>query len=405
MSIQLPPDSSIYGGILNGFFGTWDDEKKLTLWKRFLSLNDLAANPPDAGIGTKASEFLSYVSSSYNIPLTEQFSPEEMVRRQLMFSVFDLIILMLSTAQNTTATQAVEYNFLAKFQTEYAKMISRTPIYTGLIEKNAVKISSATGQVSDILFDYNDITGREICDYMTTKETVQFAIRSSATNITQKVTGTLPDGTKKEYTISYEMAILFERTSTGGKIKILVKGGLPLAGITDPSIPNETYFCPLSADVTDPTDGNSWVAAFNSIVKADPTDEAHPIRISWTAPLQDPSVPTFGIGAPVTTSTADFLIRWTYDLNKEYPVVSITSPPGISFQKFDTRFLQVRGNKNQLNQEFINTTNSKIQSLRDKASAMKSQIQQSSSSTKGLTKVMSSSLKQLKNILNVIYRK
>jgi len=48
MSIQLPPDSSIYGGILNGFFGTWDDEQKLTLWKKFLSLKRLSANPPDS---------------------------------------------------------------------------------------------------------------------------------------------------------------------------------------------------------------------------------------------------------------------------------------------------------------------------------------------------------------------
>ena len=125
MSIQ-PPASGAYFQLLSAF--TTPDEQA-ALWNGFLQANGLTANPTDQ---TQLPNFVSYIESNYANSLSSiQLSPDEMKKRQIMFSVFDILAFLMQKMQQTVGTQAELLQYYAAAQQQYSNMAMRVPIYLG----------------------------------------------------------------------------------------------------------------------------------------------------------------------------------------------------------------------------------------------------------------------------------
>lgn len=124
------PSSGPYANLMSSFFGYLGSSEQQALWSSFLEKNGLVANPSDTDSVAQA-EFVSFVQSTYANDQTSQQSPLEMERRHLVFTVFDVILLLMQKLQDTVATQTGVAAFLAKYQDAYAVMLSRVPTYIG----------------------------------------------------------------------------------------------------------------------------------------------------------------------------------------------------------------------------------------------------------------------------------
>lgn len=109
----------------NGFFDPSGFADKLTSF--------LSAKIADKTLFTPSlifEEWTREVSNDYKLTQRFQLSPDEVDRRQILFTVFDLLIDMLKALQETVAAQSNTVVFLAKWQKEYTEVLGRVPIYT-----------------------------------------------------------------------------------------------------------------------------------------------------------------------------------------------------------------------------------------------------------------------------------
>lgn len=129
------PNGSPYETILDGYLGTdYADQKsgfvtqKDVLWIKFLAETGLKATDPlvvaqDPSVLMK---FVAFVQKTYDsMQVGTNLSPDETSRRKLMFSVYDLIVLMLETLQKNVGVVGNNVVFLSKYQKEYSTMMGR----------------------------------------------------------------------------------------------------------------------------------------------------------------------------------------------------------------------------------------------------------------------------------------
>lgn len=128
------PNGSLYQTIMNSFldpsyvdktvgFGTRGDK----LWQDFLAQNGLKATDPSVVTEdpTILAEFVSFVQQTSASLQQGKLSPKEMTNRAIMFSVYDLMVLMLSVLQNNVGVTGQNIAFLGHYQDAYAKLLGR----------------------------------------------------------------------------------------------------------------------------------------------------------------------------------------------------------------------------------------------------------------------------------------
>ncbi|MBS0634108.1 MAG: hypothetical protein JSR37_01425 [Verrucomicrobia bacterium] len=128
------PNGSLYESFIDNYLGqSYADAQaglvtqKDVLWAQFLTDNGLSASNPLVVAQDPAilSKFMKFVQNTYDSMQTNSISPDEVTRRGLMFSVYDLIVLMLQTLQNNVGVVANNVAFLTRYQKEYSTMMGR----------------------------------------------------------------------------------------------------------------------------------------------------------------------------------------------------------------------------------------------------------------------------------------
>lgn len=104
-------------------FGTQKDK----LWATFLKENGLMATDPlvvaqDPAILTK---FVAFLQKTYDSMQVNTLSPDEVTRRDLMFTVYDLVVLILEVLQRSVGVVGGNVVFLNKYAKEYSNMMAR----------------------------------------------------------------------------------------------------------------------------------------------------------------------------------------------------------------------------------------------------------------------------------------
>lgn len=166
------PNGSQYENIVNGYLGTdYTDAqagfvtKKDVLWAKFLQESGLTAQDPlvlaqDPAVLAK---FVTFVQKTYDSLQTNTLAPDEVRRRDLMFSVYDLVVLILQVLQRNVGVVGQNVVFLNKYAKEYATMMGRTAeaFYIGgalsLPQPNRADLSKWT-------LGYDSITMQEYLD-------------------------------------------------------------------------------------------------------------------------------------------------------------------------------------------------------------------------------------------------
>lgn len=142
-------------------FGTQKDK----LWATFLKENGLMATDPlvvaqDPAILTK---FVAFLQKTYDSMQVNTLSPDEVTRRDLMFTVYDLVVLILEVLQRSVGVVGGNVVFLNKYAKEYSNMMAREAeaFYVGgslsLPQVNRNDLSKWT-------LGYNDITMKEFIE-------------------------------------------------------------------------------------------------------------------------------------------------------------------------------------------------------------------------------------------------
>ncbi len=128
------PSGSQYETIIDSYLGTaltgaqvGFGTKKDALWLQFLQENGLSSTDPlvTAQDPVILSKFMVFVQKTYDSLQTGELSPDEVTKRNLMFSVYDLIVLMLQVLQQTVGVVGKNVAFLGQYQEAYAEMMGR----------------------------------------------------------------------------------------------------------------------------------------------------------------------------------------------------------------------------------------------------------------------------------------
>ncbi|MCE5294286.1 MAG: hypothetical protein LLF94_06695 [Chlamydiales bacterium] len=123
-----------YKNIVEGYLGEEYSDKvvgfgtqKDVLWATFLAQNNLSATDPlvVAQDPTILAKFMTFVQATYDGMQVNALSPDEINRRALMFSVYDLVVLMLTALQNNIGVVGENVAFLNRYKREYAEMMGR----------------------------------------------------------------------------------------------------------------------------------------------------------------------------------------------------------------------------------------------------------------------------------------
>lgn len=118
------PANSIYSNLMNGYFGYLSSDDQDALWLLFLQKNGFTTNPSNTDLAAQI-KFSDFIEKTYESVQATNLSPEEVNRRQLLFTVFDIILAMMKSIQDNVAVTGNELAFLAKYQKVYTDEMKR----------------------------------------------------------------------------------------------------------------------------------------------------------------------------------------------------------------------------------------------------------------------------------------
>lgn len=119
------PSNGPFGNLLTGYFGYLDPAAQSALWQSFKDKNGFATDPANTDL-VALEKFSDFVQGTFNDGLSTLLSPEEVHKRQLLFNLYDLIIVMMQSIQNTVAVTGDNITFLGKYQGVYTDQMART---------------------------------------------------------------------------------------------------------------------------------------------------------------------------------------------------------------------------------------------------------------------------------------
>ncbi len=203
------PSGSQYENIIEGFLGTnYSDvqkgfvKQKDLLWSAFLTANGLKPSDPSVILQdpTVLSKFVSFVQQTYDSLQTDALSPDEISRRGLLFSAYDLIVLMIETLQKNVGVTAQNVVFLGKYQQAYSDMMGRVADATYIGGSLSIPKPNTT-DLSKWTLGYGGIT---MNDYLTAA--VQNSITGKTTPASTGVAGStdVPANSIEIHSINYQ---------------------------------------------------------------------------------------------------------------------------------------------------------------------------------------------------------
>jgi len=392
MSMSLPPVDSTYSQILNSFFGYVSEEDKAAFWNRFLVAKGAKASPND---------FLEYVQTAYECLSMLNLSPEEIARRHVLFNIFDIIILLMRTIQDTVGSEADHSLFLTKMQKQYTEAMSRVPIYISGV-KGEMKVSRDTlGAINDITFGYDQVSLTDIATYLTQVVPGKYD-PAKPQNSTFMLGCTTQQDSVSSFTVYTKPYLKFiptltetpagsgTYTNTGGTIELYV---------------DAYYTAPLNS-----THQGQRTDKITSITVTNPEDLE-----SWKQASQTLLTPYLGQTTDSNGITHDVLhVAYTYGPNPidiKQPLVvywqfsdTRASNPGISAESLD-QITKNRGARNKRSQQYIGAIKTKSSLVSEALSTIQSDLKNSINARKSFTSILTSSLQQLRNILDGIFSK
>ncbi len=164
------PTSGPYATFMTSFFGTLSPQEQQSLWDTFLQNNNLTSNPSPTDTTAQAN-FMTFIQGIYTKDTTTVIlSPAEILKRDVSFNCYDLLLKMLKTLQSTISVQAQNLVVLGNWQQEDTKQMTRVPTYT----PNATQAWSIGADFSNIqtipmntfTIGYNDISIADISHYL-----------------------------------------------------------------------------------------------------------------------------------------------------------------------------------------------------------------------------------------------
>lgn len=180
-SVNLPTDtlaSTATAAQQSAFITFAQNFNQSDLWLQFLRLlgKPPTYNPdtdPDLTVNDKEAvqvRFLNYVKATLQNLQLQQInltSPDEVKKRIIMFALFNLLIEMLDTLQNTVGVVANNLIFYGKWQEAYTNMLTKVPTYVG---GSSDAPSTPPGGVnintlSQFTFGYAGISGTDIANW------------------------------------------------------------------------------------------------------------------------------------------------------------------------------------------------------------------------------------------------
>ncbi|MBS0636991.1 MAG: hypothetical protein JSS12_05730, partial [Verrucomicrobia bacterium] len=167
----LPPAvGTSYGNIMDAFFSTLSEAEKQAIWVNFLAANNLTDPIPPGS----EQLFLTYIQQTLAnqqlfVPtfVNDKLSPEEIKKRNIMFGVFNSVLNMLLSLQQTVTVEAQNIAVFAKWQKEYTEMLTRVPTYVGGEGSavHAIDVNAANPDWSKFTLGYDGISVQDIAKW------------------------------------------------------------------------------------------------------------------------------------------------------------------------------------------------------------------------------------------------
>src|SRR5437016_1606130 len=107
------PSNTPYSSLITGYFGNLGSAAQDALWQSFKDKNGFVTNPSNTDVNALI-KFSTFIQSTFNDGQELLLSPEEIQKRQLLFSLYDLIITMMKSIQDTVGVTAQSIVFLGK---------------------------------------------------------------------------------------------------------------------------------------------------------------------------------------------------------------------------------------------------------------------------------------------------
>src|SRR5207249_3485849 len=108
--------NSTYSGLMQGYFGNLDPTEQDALWQVFKMQNGFATNPA-INDPTALNKFADFVHATYSAATQSiELAPDEVMKRQLIMNVYQLIIAMMESMQSSVGVVGNNIVFLGKYQ-------------------------------------------------------------------------------------------------------------------------------------------------------------------------------------------------------------------------------------------------------------------------------------------------
>lgn len=402
------PTSGIYASVLQGYFGSLTDTQKQVIWDGFLDYANLSANPTT---NTQLSTFLDFVNGAYaRASGSLVFSPEEIEKRKIMLDVFHSALDLLRALQDTVAVQSENLVFLNRYQQEYTKKITSTPVYVA----NPTNVVRPDDESSLYTLGYNGITLDEVSTFLAENNgTEDFSMTANMSKDEDNVSG------------YHQLYLVFDNNARDGndteRIRIEEWSGdadgtnmekyATIYGISLSNIPG------IPGTITDTTSVEDskaiwdyairWVLDPNNLTSIETEDGAssgtsrdngHLDRAddgSFTWVRTDDGV--------VDISYDAFAINWRYA--EPYPSIT-TDSGGVSTTKntFNTQQQQKRAELNTLLQQYIENMRAQVSSLQNTTTTMQQNVSTSKEAASQQKEVLSSIIQMLQGLISSIFR-
>lgn len=128
--MSIPP--GFFSDVTRGFYGAVSPGTSEQVWKEFLAQQGVSQVEDTVESRTKYMSFLSKKLGDINeSTAVNALSPNEIAGRHLVVTVFDLILVMLTSLAVEQLKNSDTLSFLAKYQQKYADLMRRAPTYIG----------------------------------------------------------------------------------------------------------------------------------------------------------------------------------------------------------------------------------------------------------------------------------
>lgn len=431
--ITIPPGSA-FQTIIESYFGDSPIQSATAenkLWSNFLTANGLDPDDPDVQTliasedPTLLTKFVQFAKQTYETMQTNKLSPDEVARRQLVFSVYDLIVLLLQIFQQTVGVLGKNVVFLGDYQRQFTDMAARIGQNIYIAGQDSIPHMNPD-DLSSWTLGYGNITMQE---YLTTA-----IVGAGGTDIRGQSFSPLnipllslqyppPDPNLKREGTAIVQDFLTEQSigpisiedlydgSSAGSLQIFADStsvgftyNYPLLRPADAQNghPNP-YFTPLvinspAIPYSDPNESfdeklKEVSAGFQAFLNQSIQGTSLTVGSSMTTPT---TLPFGGGGFQFTQVLAR---RWDNQYNMMYTPTGDSGDHATQSSAADRR-----ANKNSLLQQYVQNAQMQRQIQGNQADAENSQLQQAQTGISQGSNILSTAIQQMSTILTSIFQ-